>query len=75
MPRRREKTRTDWLALALERHLSMGEALKPIQLRSCPAELKETIRRIRALHEQLAQELALALRQDVPPPPRTPRSR
>jgi hypothetical protein len=69
MPRRREKTRTDWLALAIEKHVQAGEAIAHIDLRSTKDPLKATLKRIRAQHDALAKELALAVREDLPPAP------
>lgn len=73
MPRRREKTRTDWLAEALELQIKAGETLANLDLRSTRGELKDTLKRIRDLHAKLSKELALALRQDVPAAPLTKR--
>lgn len=75
MPRRREKTRTDYLAEALELHLKEGGALDHIQLRSMSDDLKATVREIRRLHTALSKALVLALQQDVPKSPRVTRPR
>lgn len=73
MPRRREKTRVDYLAEALELQIRAGKALAEIDLRKCQGELKVTIRRIRDSHRELSKDLALALRLDIPPAPVTRR--
>lgn len=68
VPRRREKTRVERLAQALEKALAVQAELNEINLRSTGGELRESLKAARRDIEQTISDLGEALKLDVPAP-------
>lgn len=70
MPRRREKTRVEHLADALESAEHLAACLSSVDLRTTTGELKALVQESRTLTDELGEKLAEALRTDIPMPAR-----
>lgn len=66
MPRRREKTRVEHLADALENVELLARHLSSVDLRTTSGELRRLVKDSRGLADTLGEKLAEAVRADLP---------